>query len=452
MRIDEDTYYTVRNNMIILANPRHRSDNPVVREESLINLTECKPHGYLSYKAQKKMRNLLELWYNSVYHENIECIKNNRKNEHYMAFLTLTLSGHQDHTEHNDLFIKRYMLEPYIQELQLLYKVKNYVWKAERQSQTNNTHFHLIIDKFIEYKNLRDLWNKYQKKHGYIEKYQKKRYKNYSNELKVLKYLLPDKIISKQLYRLTAIQKSIFQNKNLTENKKKHLTNFIEYLRKRRKKTYPSSMLTRILNDKKDNFENPNSTDIKNIKKVKSIIGYMAKEMSKTSPYERQHQKTVAKIRELAEKIVTAINFIKNEWDDNTKKQIQEKKDDLQKYESLKKSLLEKKTELEKKLINGRVHGQSDDLKSLHNYCTALDDSTTRLLHNITKTKKFIKLIQEDFFEIYIFPVWQTFKKYATTLYHTLHEHYTSLYNDLYKSKDDILTIQEIYECHNITL
>jgi len=448
MKTDEETYYIIRNNMVILTNPHHRSDNPIVRDESLFNLKNPRPKGYLSWKAQKKMRNKLELWYNSIYHKNVECKINGTKNKHYMSFFTLTLSAKQDHEEHDDLFIKRYMLYPYIQELQKKYNVENYIWKAERQKHTNNTHFHVIIDKYIDYHNICNLWNKYQKKYGYIDRYREKRLKNYTGELKILNYLTSNKKIKEQKNKINLLIKSIKQNTNITEHKRKNLLKFISYLQNRRKNTYPSQISGRIKSDKKNNFENPNSTDIKNIKKVKSIIGYMAKEMSKNSTTEREHSELCMELTALNSENKNKEINIMNINEEFTQKEIEIKQKELIKNKQRILIIKDKMTILEKKLITGRVHGQSDNLNRLYNYMSILDSNTQNILNKI-KESKFCKFIEDDFCSIYILKksIWNFAKRISSDLYKALHSHYTQLYNDLYISNDDIQALQEIDVC-----
>lgn len=84
-----------------------------------------------------------------------------------MTFVTLTLSDVQSH---GDNWIKRNMLMPFIQKLKRLFGVRFYFWRAEAQK-NGRIHFHLIVDKFIEQKELQYQWNVTQKDHGYMDSY-----------------------------------------------------------------------------------------------------------------------------------------------------------------------------------------------------------------------------------------------------------------------------------------
>lgn len=84
-----------------------------------------------------------------------------------ISFITLTLSSHQIHS---DNYIKEQLLQPFLQQLRQKYKVKYYVWKAERQ-QNGRIHFHIICDQFVHWKALQYDWNKIQDKLQYITRY-----------------------------------------------------------------------------------------------------------------------------------------------------------------------------------------------------------------------------------------------------------------------------------------
>ena len=81
-----------------------------------------------------------------------------------LTFITLTLSSRQQHT---DTEIKEKLLHPFLDYMIKTYKLKFYVWKAERQ-RNQNLHFHLIFDKYINYAIIRDRWNHYQDRLNYL--------------------------------------------------------------------------------------------------------------------------------------------------------------------------------------------------------------------------------------------------------------------------------------------
>lgn len=93
-----------------------------------------------------------------------------RKASRYITFITLTLSSPQIHSDNE---IKDQLLNQFLVELRKYHKVTNYVWKAEKQK-NGNIHFHILIDKFIEWWKLRNKWNRIQNKLGYVNNYQEK--------------------------------------------------------------------------------------------------------------------------------------------------------------------------------------------------------------------------------------------------------------------------------------
>lgn len=82
-----------------------------------------------------------------------------------ISFITLTLSSNQQHSD-NQLHKK--LLEPLLRILRRKHNMKLYIWKAETQM-NGNIHYHITADIFIHHKKLREIWNKLQKKLGYIQ-------------------------------------------------------------------------------------------------------------------------------------------------------------------------------------------------------------------------------------------------------------------------------------------
>lgn len=150
-----------------------------------------------------------------------------------MAFITLTLSSKQIHSDNE---IKDKCLDSFLIEIGKKYHVKRYVWRAEKQ-QNGNIHFHILIDKFIAWSELRDVWNRIQNKLKYVD--------NYRTELKAL-------------------------HKNGFQVRKDLVKKWDE------KKQYQA-----YLKAKKTDFHNPNSTDIHSLKKITNVKAYIKKYISK---------------------------------------------------------------------------------------------------------------------------------------------------------------------------
>lgn len=126
--------------------------------------------GFLSVNAKRKLQKAIEyLLYLSA-----EKRIYNRTTKKFLkfkvAFVTLTLSSEQKHTDDQ---IRKKLLHQLLVELKKNYNVENYVWKAEKQL-NGNIHFHIVLDRFIPHQQLRSRWNRIQNKLGYIDAYQQK--------------------------------------------------------------------------------------------------------------------------------------------------------------------------------------------------------------------------------------------------------------------------------------
>jgi hypothetical protein len=152
-----------------------------------------------------------------------------------MAFITLTLSAKQIHS---DNIIKRELLNPFLIEIKRQHDVQNYVWRAERQ-QNGNIHFHLLVDKFLPWHEVRGLWNHLQAKLGYIRAYQQSMREYHRNGFKIRADLLAKWPLKDQL------------------------------------KAYSQG--------KACGWRNPNSTDIHSVKFISNVAAYVTKYMTKES-------------------------------------------------------------------------------------------------------------------------------------------------------------------------
>lgn len=134
------------------------------------NFEKEKYKGFVSPNTKRKIRKILTTWLESVFTHNRVTKRKEGDDAHWLSFVTLTLPAEQ---MHEDNYIKRHMLMPYIQKLKRKFDVKYYFWRAEKQK-NGNLHFHLIVDKFIDYKELQKNWNDTLNLYGYIEKFREK--------------------------------------------------------------------------------------------------------------------------------------------------------------------------------------------------------------------------------------------------------------------------------------
>ena len=202
-------------------------------EKSIENLKMSRVKGYLSLSSCSKIQKSINIWVSTITgyllyeHGHTNYLKD------YMTFCTLTLSATQFH---DDGYIKRKMLDKFITKLKRKEKVVNYLWVAETQK-NGNLHFHILVDRKINHKLIKTYWNDIQEIHGYIERYR-------NNQL------------------------SFYNGKFKMSNNKKDKRSYQQQYRAYQK-------------NKADNFNNPNSTDIRSIEKMNNIAAYMIKYMTK---------------------------------------------------------------------------------------------------------------------------------------------------------------------------
>jgi len=150
-----------------------------------------------------------------------------------LAFITLTLSSKQIH---DDNFIKSYLLNHFLITLKRKFNVQNYLWKAELQ-RNGNIHFHILVDNYINYQELKDAWNNIQEKFGYVSRYRNKIKRFYKNGFKLnMKYIQ-------------------------TWSKEKQYQAYLKNLQ--------------------TDWNSPNSTDVHALRKVNNVQSYLLKYMCK---------------------------------------------------------------------------------------------------------------------------------------------------------------------------
>lgn len=146
-------------------------DRPIRSERQISNesnLREIAYNGFMSPKTKASVRKFLEPWITAV-----EVKKDKLKLGKYfrnskLAFVTLTLSAKQAHSDNQ---IKREMLGRFITECKRKFGMKNYFWRAESQ-ENGNIHFHILVDCYMHWEKVRNLWNSIQESSGYIDRFE----------------------------------------------------------------------------------------------------------------------------------------------------------------------------------------------------------------------------------------------------------------------------------------
>lgn len=138
------------------------------KSQAVKNFQGIKNPFNISKASKRKMMDSINSMYMLSNPRTIN-MKNNKQIFNYkMSFITLTLPSKQ---AHSDTVIKHQALNQFLIELRKNYDIQNYVWKAELQK-NDNIHFHLLLDKYVDFQALRRRWNRCINKLGYVDKYQ----------------------------------------------------------------------------------------------------------------------------------------------------------------------------------------------------------------------------------------------------------------------------------------
>lgn len=191
------------------------------------------PEGKVSQIAKRKITKAIDYMLLFASDKKVTAVKTGRKFTFKIAFITLTLPSQQIHTDNE---IKRKCLNSFLIELQKYEKVENFIWRAEQQ-ENGNIHFHIIIDKFVHWNDIRNRWNRIINKLGYVDRYRESMKLFYKDGFKVREEL----------------------KKTWPEEKQK--------------KAYAANLKT--------DYNNPNSTDIHSIKKIHNLTNYFVKYLTK---------------------------------------------------------------------------------------------------------------------------------------------------------------------------
>lgn len=97
-------------------------------------------------------------------------------------FITLTLPAAQGTVQ--DKQLKQSALKQWLEYWKDKLPGFSYVWRAERQG-NGNLHFHLITNRYIHFKDLRDSWNKRLEPFGFINAFEKANGHRYPNSTDV---------------------------------------------------------------------------------------------------------------------------------------------------------------------------------------------------------------------------------------------------------------------------
>jgi hypothetical protein len=232
---------------------------PIRVNEETGEIIDNKPPVFERHKgtlSDKGRRNLNRSVYTLLASVNENLLLSGEGKEN-ITFATFTLASSQikNITQNGieyyatDKEIKRNCFNQLLIELKQTHSVDYNVWVAEKQL-NGSIHFHVLLDRRIDYSWLRSRWNFIQNKYGFVDRYQSNMIKQYGKKYNK---------ISRNKYFL-------FRCNNDTSkvgfNKAKKIIN-----------AYKNGLST--------SWSNPNSTDIESLRDIENVASYLSKYMSK---------------------------------------------------------------------------------------------------------------------------------------------------------------------------
>lgn len=212
--------------------------------------------------------------------------KTQLKNWCLVTFATFTLPSKQKHT---DIEITHECINPLLQYLRKYYKLKYFVWKKELQ-ENGNLHFHIVLDCFVDYFELRTVWNRLINKgkvrgiaepFNYVDEYRKNRIDLYKNGFV---YVPGQKVQDAINYHIDCAMR-----KNggvmLTNDELDAIT---EKCRREDEQCQLRHYNNQMSMPDEKRWMSPNSTDIKAVKNSQQVGSYIAKYLAKDMYYESQ--------------------------------------------------------------------------------------------------------------------------------------------------------------------
>lgn len=239
---------------------------------------EIKPPTFQKHKgmlSEKGKRNLNRSINNFLISINPDMLVNGT-DKSKISFVTLTLPSEQIKSISSngvdfyatDKEIKSKCFNQFLTEIKTDKGVQDFIWVCEKQL-NGNLHFHLLVDKYIEFEYLQKVWNRIINKLGFVDRY--------------------------------------------AERMRKLSFDDYKELRKGERKS-EQQLKTAYDNGIKNNWLNPNSVDIARLRKVENIAGYISKYMSKGFDFEdkkfKQYASTLSAKYDLSEIVLQQIYII----------------------------------------------------------------------------------------------------------------------------------------------
>ena len=140
---------------------------PQTNTASLNNLQLAYTKGDISPSAARKVKKIAEAYLTAITIRNIAAHRAGIAKNRLPVFVTLTYPSAQ---KHDDQYLKRHHLTPFLRWLKETKKCAAYIWRSEVQG-NGNIHFHIFTDKFLTWSDVRAVWNSVVDKDGYVQEF-----------------------------------------------------------------------------------------------------------------------------------------------------------------------------------------------------------------------------------------------------------------------------------------
>lgn len=204
-------------------------DGTRVSQADRIKDSKRTANGMVSKNAHRKISKALDYLLLMASPQTGYIPKSGKKFAFRIAFVTFVLPSKQIHSDNE---IKRTLWNSMLIELTRYHGIKNYLWRAEKQK-NGNIHFHLIIDKFVKYDELRKRWNRITNKLGYVDRYRENQKEWHKNGFRVRENLLKNWPLEKQYEAYKKGVKCDWTSPNSTDiHSVKYISNLKNYVQK----------------------------------------------------------------------------------------------------------------------------------------------------------------------------------------------------------------------------
>ena len=135
------------------------------RNRKLPDITKKAYSGQVGINAAKRIRRAIEIMAIKSPRQIVYSYAAKKNVEFWLSFVTLTIPSHVN-VNHKEA-VK--VLALWLLQMKRIYGIL-YVWKAELQKR-GQIHFHICLNKFIEWREIRNRWNRQLKKKGWMNEY-----------------------------------------------------------------------------------------------------------------------------------------------------------------------------------------------------------------------------------------------------------------------------------------